>query len=359
MKRTVVLEISLMAVGVLAGSAACSQPTQQTAVPLPTETVSLPAIPVNIDTPATTATPQPIETIAPVLTQTPTLPLATPTSAAPIQSRCPSRAKTFRPDLLKEGVVVLSDNDNLFLTSGSTQAKIALPMMTLKHSIWGISASGDKQRLKYVEEAQDSTGLVVDTWVWLVNSDGKKEKVYHWDKSAGQAFNGLGNRELVVGSMSYTYLSPFTNKWMTVEPSSLPEIQHFTGGILDPFPLVVPNTALSVVAYAGEGGRVLTLWSVSSHKVFAKMPGLDPITIPTWSPDGSQLAFSASSNVNDYAHTDLFSVTVDGHVKQLTHLEGFLPFVNVGDFSWSPMGGSSVSGSTAAQTCTPIMGRGG
>jgi len=99
-----------------------------------------------------------------------------------------------------------------------------------------------------------------------------------------------------------------------------------------------------------EQGRII-MWDLESRKMLAALPYLvskDPEQAPTipffygWSPDETKFVTTSPIRISDttgmVVTEELFSISQDGDVKQLTHLSDNYQYIRISEPSWSPDG---------------------
>lgn len=117
----------------------------------------------------------------------------------------------------------------------------------------------------------------------------------------------------------------------------------------------IDPTLSRVVYFDTQGFGRLILWDISAGKMLAWLPYPvpapdNPSALPLdidylfgWSPDGSQFATIAPVTFLDKDNTtpaveELFSISRDGQIKQLTHFGAAYKYVSISEFRWSPDG---------------------
>ncbi len=143
-------------------------------------------------------------------------------------------------------------------------------------------------------------------------------------------------------SLNFLILNPFTNEQHNLK-ADYPDIydQHPLPN-WDGWGITVYSPNIDHVVYLQggvSGPYYYTLWDIQNQEVITQIQAAGDISaIPRWSADGEKFAIAPSlfSKMGDYPSYDLFSVSQDGIITQLTHLSGYYPWVYIADLSWSP-----------------------
>jgi hypothetical protein len=134
----------------------------------------------------------------------------------------------------------------------------------------------------------------------------------------------------------FLVLNPFTNEryfleadyseifydywWRVIEYNkNLDQVVYLQGGISGPF--------------------YYTLWDINSNAALAQLdPSGDMHVSPRWISDGSRFAMALNlfSKPEDFPAYEIFEVSQDGKINQLTHLSDYYPWFYISDLSWSP-----------------------
>ena len=177
----------------------------------------------------------------------------------------------------------------------------------------------------------------------------QQTETLHWEDDWG-VINWLDDERLIIpiikkgesASLNFLILNPFTNERYNLR-ANYPDIydQHPLPN-WDGWGITVFSPQLEFVVYL-QGDIVdpyyYTLWDIQARKVILQIKSIGDInTIPRWSADGKKFAIAPSlfSEMGDYPSYDLFSVSQDGNITQLTHLSDYYPWIYIADLSWSP-----------------------
>ena len=112
----------------------------------------------------------------------------------------------------------------------------------------------------------------------------------------------------------------YDEPWRVIEYSPLVDsVVYLQGGVSGPF--------------------YYTLWDTQNKTALAQLAANGDLhAFPRWSSGGSQfaMALSLSLKLGEFPSYEIFQVSREGKVTQLTHLSDYYPWVYVGDLSWSP-----------------------
>ena len=99
------------------------------------------------------------------------------------------------------------------------------------------------------------------------------------------------------------------------------------------------DPSLKLVLY-NDKERRLVLWNLDTQKEIASLPSPVNLEDGAWSPDGRQFTISIPSQSSDMpVASELFTINMDGTVKQLTNLNQMFSFASEASVpSWSPDG---------------------
>lgn len=154
------------------------------------------------------------------------------------------------------------------------------------------------------------------------------------------------NRLLIgIGADSFLVLDPFTNERLLLNPE-LPNIfkaQGFSGLHGRGY-----NRDLDRVVYVQGDSLFLeplhyVLWDINQQRSLASFEVVIEVsTTPRWSPNSDKFAIALSLNMENpqenWPAYELYSISREGQVIQITNLTDFYPWVYIEDYSWSPDG---------------------
>jgi hypothetical protein len=149
-------------------------------------------------------------------------------------------------------------------------------------------------------------------------------------------------------------LNPFSGK-ETELSVDLPDPYYVTpDNVIYFLPINLDPTLTRAVYYDREGIGRLILWDIPARKMLAWLsyPIVlgEPVFPPGsggsfsgWSPDGNQFATTSPVTFSDPAGVtpaaeELFSISREGQVRQLTHLSAGYEYVRISGLQWSPDG---------------------
>lgn len=134
----------------------------------------------------------------------------------------------------------------------------------------------------------------------------------------------------------FLVLSPFTDERYYLE-ANYPEVFYDYW-----YRVIEYNKNLDQVVYLQggiSGPFYYTLWDINSNAALAQLdPGGDMYVSPRWTSDGSRFAMALNlfSKPEDFPSYEIFEVSQDGKINQLTHLSDYYPWFYISDLSWSP-----------------------
>lgn len=192
-------------------------------------------------------------------------------------------------------------------------------------------------------KSQQGNGL----WLTIVTADGKEQKVIKMEEGWGHLALWLDNQRLLIRNVGEIYkstdtarlvLNPFTGERQELPPDPLdiynlypvPQWQGLGMSSYDPglTRRVYPNIDYDLV-----------LEDLQTHQVLVHF--LVPIfdAIPRWSPDGQSFVITKATRYNPGPDSyELFNISRDGEVSQLTHLADHYENAYIASYHWSPDG---------------------
>jgi hypothetical protein len=213
------------------------------------------------------------------------------------------------------------------------------PIKTPENTIQGgYQVSPNRQQVASWKSYFDANEHKTSVSVVIEDNTGKTLAEVPGDLEAWDAFYWLDNERIVIGTYSQPYvLNPFTgeafdiSEWYAQSPGGL----HIgpvweTNGVFD--------KKLNLLFYIQEGLKML-LWDIEKQQILATLqPQVSyvPGDRPKWAWDDSQLVigYKMSKNASD----ELFSISRDGQLIQLTELGKYYPRVRISKLNWSPDG---------------------
>jgi hypothetical protein len=134
----------------------------------------------------------------------------------------------------------------------------------------------------------------------------------------------------------FLVLNPFTNERYFLD-ANYPDVFYDYW-----YRVIEYNTNLNQVVYLQggiSGPFYYTLWDIKNSAVLAQFdPSGDMHVNPRWTSDGSRFAMALNlfSEPEDFPLYEIFEVSQDGKINQLTHLSDHYPWFYISDLSWSP-----------------------
>lgn len=134
----------------------------------------------------------------------------------------------------------------------------------------------------------------------------------------------------------FLVLNPFTNERYFLDANYPDVFYDFWYRVIE------YNKNLDQVVYLQgdiSGPFYYTLWGINRNAALAQLdPSGDMHVSPRWTSDGSRFAMALSlfSKTEDFPSYEIFEVSQDGKINQLTHLSDHYPWFYISDLSWSP-----------------------
>ncbi len=134
----------------------------------------------------------------------------------------------------------------------------------------------------------------------------------------------------------FLVLNPFTNERYFLEADYSEIFYDYWYRVIE------YNKNLDQVVYLQggiSGPFYYTLWDIEKQVALAQLDPVGDMHVrPRWSSDGSRFAMALSlfSETKDFPSYEIFDVSQDGKIAQLTHLSDYYPWFYISDLSWSP-----------------------
>jgi hypothetical protein len=275
-----------------------------------------------------------------------------------VEHECPT-VETINSDMVSDGILILDsrvDDGNERYKSDTYMMKMQTMEVTQINkpgkNLENFISSPNRKWIAYI----DSDSITPDPSFNLViaNSDNEVYTTLLIEDRWG-AINWLDNEHLIIGvssqditnslgalDLGFLVLNPFTGERAILQTDYPNIYSPAPKPNWDGWGVTAYNSALTKVVYL-QGGESppwhYVLWDTQYEKQVASFEVVfDFQAVPRWSPDGQQFAFSPSlsSRAKKYPSYELYSVTRDGNIHQLTHLSDYYPWVYIADLSWSP-----------------------
>jgi hypothetical protein len=354
--------LSLFAAAIWA--AGCMEaPTSATPTsPVPAATSITVSQPTSTGRPSTaTSTMMPTRPVTPTGTLGPT-PLPSPTlpAEAHLVSRCLSVAPTFQAGQGYSGVVVLASRSTgddphrgevyfYDISAGTT--------ITVENAGPRGVVSPDGKLLASISVVTNARGHVVSKQLAIRDVSGQLVKLIPWEPDWYELLGWVENQSVVIHQSkpnhsmqadTFLVLNPQTSVRKTLG-RRFPDFadSDFVNAFWDGWYEVQYDPTLTRVTYprpVSGNNRLVTygLWDVSKQKLITSLDKIyiEPVPFgslayrPVWTTDGSAFVFLGFTLD---AGRDLFRVSRDGQVEQLTHLAKIRK-IQSSNLSWSPNG---------------------
>lgn len=183
----------------------------------------------------------------------------------------------------------------------------------------------------------------------IASNDFKQEKSIPWKEEWGTILGWANNSRIilqkVIDSATPTeddkppeliIFDITTQSKETIKPD-FPELYNFHPlPYWDGYRAVIYDPDFTRAVYMRwiepRGAVAYALWDVEKRKILTMLPVVEYPT-PIWSPDGERFI---TTRLIDLDYRELFSVSKDGQVEQLTFLSNYNPDVEIISYSWSP-----------------------
>jgi len=333
------------------------------------------------------------QTPAPAVTSTPAPRSPTPSSTsawrivtattAPTLSReaqvtpqCLEFASTMPDDAKAEGVVLLEK-----WVGGYGLERTLLDMFTWqdipvqpdeKHDYESLVVSPNRRQMTYLTFLE-SDGIAKFQELVIADAFGKQLKNMPWKIKWTDIVDWIDDQQIMIrmvamenGEISYGYPGPrlvidtVNGEQRTLEPDLLPGWEEWIDATYEYVELpfwggqrgVVYDPSLTRVIYPiineeDTDRYTYALWDVSQQKPVTTLDSIVNFSVkenyyprPDWSPDSSQFVLVGGMidvDTGDVVGNELFRVTRDGQIEQITHVGEFAS-VWASSHSWSPDG---------------------
>lgn len=334
---------------VVFGVVGCSGTSQQVQKPIEQAPYGTPkSFPATIGGTAVNTSPPTItQTPTPSITETSIPPSITPTpSFTPIS---PSRMR-FRTQCLDEAPELTSafrgvgniflwkkqGSDHSYVLDMTTGVKSPLPS-EWRYWEWLVSPNE-----KWLTFNSDMDPGIVE----IMSFQGEIQKTLYWQRGwlqggwADDEHLRIFQREIDPTKEIYslTIYNPFTNDLKKL-PVDYPDLYTLEAPF---FPLQYDSTLTRLVyPYSVKEEEGFRLRDIQTGKTLAFVPSFALwSSAPVWSPDGRQVLVTGVAGFPDVnaGSVELFSISYDGEVKQLTDFGTYGANISVNSSSWSPDG---------------------
>jgi len=190
--------------------------------------------------------------------------------------------------------------------------------------------------------------------VIVARADGESNLIIPMENDWGFLLNWLDDQNLIMLRLDFTnppvdsiiVLNPFTGERRDLSPD-YPDLYWYPV----PFPLwgeaglltrTIYDPTLSRVVYPKNSNpAAAVLWSLETNEVLAYFEDIWQYgEHPMWSPSGEYLAIIGTEYILGEFRQEIFTISRDGEIRQLTNLAGEYSDARINDYSWSPDGQS-------------------
>jgi hypothetical protein len=333
------------------------------------------------------------QTTAPAATSTPVPPSPTPSSTnawrivtattaptlpheAQVTPQCLEFASTMPDDAKSKGVVLLEKWIGEYglertLLDMSTWQEIPVPPDE-KHDLDSLVVTPNRKKMTYLTFLE-SNGIAKFQELIIADAYGKQLKSIPWEGKWFRVVDWVDDEQIMIrkhamedGEFLYGYPGPrllidlLSDEQRTLEPDLLHGLKEWIDATHEYVQLpfwdgwmgVVYDPSLTRVIYPNlneeDADRyTYALWDVSQQKPVTTLDSIINFNVkenyypkPDWSPDGSQFVLVGGvidADTGDVVGSELFRVTRDGQIEQVTHVGDFAS-VWASSHSWSPDG---------------------
>lgn len=278
----------------------------------------------------------------------------TPTSTLSSDSQC-TEVKFGNLDELKStGTIVLEDDYYKVYTADASTLDVV--ELTKDDEIaFSIAISPDRQIVAYelYSRNEDISKLV------LMDSLGEIQLVIPWVENWTFISSWLDNQRLLINDYdelsdgnpwlaakefsTFLAVNPFTGEQELLQPDFPNIYSHHMFPSWTGFGSTVYSPDLNRVVYVSadtvDGGFHYIVWDIDEQYSLADFRVIiGDQNIPKWSPDGEKVAIAFNlfyNDSNNWPAYDLYLISQDGNVKQVTDLSKYYTWNHIGSHSWS------------------------
>ncbi|HNB55074.1 MAG TPA: hypothetical protein PK530_24200, partial [Anaerolineales bacterium] len=208
------------------------------------------------------------------------------------------------------------------------------------------AVSPDRTLLAYKNSVFDALDNVLGEELVIKNFKGEKLLSLPWETEWLRLVDWLDNERIIINpykqqeNLAKTYstltvLNPFTGERQILNPDFAKMYEYTPFPDWDGWGVTMYDPKLTRVVYFSESSETsVVLWDLKEGKRLATLLS-SGYSAPQWSPDGSH--FTMESFNLDQRAWELYMVTWDGQVEQLTNLYGD-DQTRLSNYSWSPDG---------------------
>jgi hypothetical protein len=258
--------------------------------------------------------------------------LLTSCSFAKITEKCPD-IETDLSKLNSNGILILNGDETYRMNMDS---RVKTQVNKNGNYFYYFAASPEHNWISYISGKTDE----------LVIEDGSDAaKFMPWEEDWAYA-KWLNEEQLIIDLIQeedsfytvsrFLVLNPFTNERYFLE-ADYPEVFYDYW-----YRVIEYNKNIDQVVYLQgdiSGPFYYTLWDIKNNVALAQLDPVGDMHVrPRWSSDGGRFAMALSlfSETKDFPSYEIFDVSQDGKITQLTHLSDYYPWFYVSDLSWSP-----------------------
>lgn len=246
--------------------------------------------------------------------------------------KCPE-IETDLSKLNSSGTLILDGNETYRMDMSShVKTQISQP----GNNFYYFAASPENNKISYVSGKTDELAIVGgNAGAKLIPME--EDWVYAKWLSEEQLIIDLIQEEDSFYTVSrFLILNPFTNERYFLE-ADYPEVFYDYW-----YRVIEYNKNIDQVVYLQggiSGPFYYTLWDIKNNVALVQLdPSGDMHVSPRWTSDGSRFAMALNlfSKPKDFPSYEIFEVSQDGKINQLTHLSDYYPWFYISDLSWSP-----------------------
>lgn len=308
--------------------------------------------------PTATSTPVIPSTTIAILSPSPTISSSTPRQShianAHFLTNCLSINQVLSPNQILDGLVIF---DNRAVINGEiASGVVALNLENQEKKqiqkegerLLDFKESPDRTRVAYELAKHEQNGFV--SFLVISTSDFKIEETIPWKKEWDRLLGWTDNTHIIFRKVerNVTLKNPkeIPPELIIFDTSTLeekilkpdfpdvydsPNLPYWDG-----FGTVIYSPNLTRTVYMGwkdstQSTYTYVLWDMKSQQSLA-IQSVVGYPIPKWSPDGTQFI---TTGLIDHNFRELFSISKDGKIDQLTYLSNYSSKIEIVSYSWS------------------------
>lgn len=264
---------------------------------------------------------------------------------AHLKFECLEVKRNLPSSLDVRGTIIFVKNDNpkqAYLWSMETGERQQIPIKD-NEILSDFASSPDNEWLVYIRSIIDGI-TTVSSYLELISADGKLNKSIPIEINITTLSRWLDNQRIILRAgfeptSTQIVLNPFTKQRQELL-LDIPDIYNNSLSLdWNNQGIIVFDPTITRAVYAGLPAD-LVLIDLTNNVVLARISPV-PIahSVPEWSPDGEQFVFT-NADITDpeKLQFELYSISKNGQVNQLTNLAAYYESIFILSYIWSPDG---------------------